>query len=82
MTDLVDIPIETVVGKLKRPRTRAESPGRHPAAPDWVPGARRDAPNIEWQKMVDFDVRVVWEIIQDHLPPLKAFVERRIQASN
>jgi len=57
--------------------------------------ARRltDAPNIEWQKMVDFgnrlrhayhatDVRVIWEIIQDHLPPLKAFVERRIQASN
>jgi uncharacterized protein with HEPN domain len=54
---------------------------------------KRDAPNIEWQKMVDFgnrlrhayhatDVRVVWEIIQDHLPPLKAFVERRIRASN
>jgi uncharacterized protein with HEPN domain len=54
---------------------------------------KRDAPNIEWQKMVDFgnrlrhayhatDVRVIWEIIQDHLPPLKAFVERRIQASN
>jgi uncharacterized protein with HEPN domain len=54
---------------------------------------KSDAPNIEWPKMVDFgnrlrhayhatDVRVVWEIIQDHLPPLKAFVDRRIQASN
>ena len=54
---------------------------------------KRDAPNIERQKMVDFgnrlrhayhatDVRVVWEVIQDHLPPPKAFVERRIQASN
>jgi uncharacterized protein with HEPN domain len=54
---------------------------------------KRDAPNIEWQKMVDFgnrlrhayhatDVRVVWEIIQDHPPPLKALVERRIRASN
>ena len=54
---------------------------------------KRDALNIEWQKMVDFgnrlrhayhatDVRVVWEIIQDHPPPLKALVERRIRASN
>ncbi|MGJ5177317.1 HepT-like ribonuclease domain-containing protein [Bradyrhizobium oligotrophicum] len=54
---------------------------------------KQDAPEIEWQRMVDFgnrlrhayhatDVAVVWSITRDHLPPLKAFVERRIRASN
>ena len=53
---------------------------------------RRDAPEIEWQRMVDFgnrlrhayhatDVNIVWGIVQNHLPPLKSFVERRIRAS-
>ncbi len=52
---------------------------------------KRDAPDIEWQKMADFgnrlrhayhatDVDIVWNIIQNHLPPLKSFVERRIRA--
>jgi uncharacterized protein with HEPN domain len=54
---------------------------------------KREAPNIEWQKMIDFgnrlrhayhatDVDMVWDIIQNHLPPLKSFVDRRIRASS
>ena len=54
---------------------------------------KQDAPNIGWQKMVDFgnrlrhayhatDVTVVWNIVQNHLPPLKSFVARRIRTSN
>ncbi|HEV2155961.1 DUF86 domain-containing protein [Bradyrhizobium sp.] len=54
---------------------------------------KKDAPEIDWQRMVDFgnhlrhayhatDVGIVWEIVQDHLPPLKSFVERCIRASN
>src|SRR6266487_3857977 len=54
---------------------------------------KRDAPNIEWQKMIDFgnrlrhtyhatDTDIVWNIVQNDLPPLKSFVERRIRASN
>jgi uncharacterized protein with HEPN domain len=42
---------------------------------------KRDAPEIEWQKMVDFgnrlrhayhatDINIVWDIVQNHLPPL------------
>lgn len=53
---------------------------------------KRDAPEIDWQRMVDFgnrlrhayhatDVGIVWEIVQDPLPPLKSFVERCIRAS-
>lgn len=53
---------------------------------------RRDAPGIEWQRMTDFgnqlrhayhatDVDIVWNIVRNHLPPLKSFVERRIRAS-
>jgi uncharacterized protein with HEPN domain len=51
---------------------------------------KKDAPDINWRKMIDFgnrlrhayhatDVLAVWEIIQKHLPPLKLFVERRIR---
>jgi uncharacterized protein with HEPN domain len=40
---------------------------------------KKEAPDIEWQRMVDFgnrlrhayhatDVSIVWEIVQDHLP--------------
>jgi len=54
---------------------------------------KHDAPAIEWQRMVDFgnrlrhayhatDVNIVWNIVQNHLPPLKSFVERRIRASS
>jgi uncharacterized protein with HEPN domain len=49
----------------------------------------QDAPNIEWQKMIDFGnvlrhayhatkVDTVWDIVQNDLPPLKAFVNRKI----
>jgi uncharacterized protein with HEPN domain len=54
---------------------------------------KREAPDIEWQRMIDFgnllrrayhttDVEIVWDIIQNHLPPLRSFVERRIRASS
>jgi uncharacterized protein with HEPN domain len=50
---------------------------------------KKDAPDINWRKMIDFgnrlrhayretDVVVVWEIIQTHVPPLRSFVQRRI----
>ena len=53
---------------------------------------KRDGPEIEWQKMVDFgnrlrhayhatDINIVWDIVQNYLPPLKSFVERRIRAA-
>jgi uncharacterized protein with HEPN domain len=53
---------------------------------------KKDAPHIEWHKMVDLGNRLrqachatevdrLWDIIQNHLPPLKSFVERRIAAS-
>lgn len=48
-------------------------------------------PDIDWRKMIDFgnrlrhayhatDVKIVWEIIQIHLPPLKSLVQRRVGA--
>ena len=54
---------------------------------------KRDAPDIEWQKMVDFgdrlrdayhatDVSIVWDIVRSHLPPLKSFIERRIHGTS
>jgi uncharacterized protein with HEPN domain len=54
---------------------------------------KQDAPGIEWQRMVDFgnqlrhayhatDVNIVWNVVQNHLPPSKLFVERRIRASS
>ncbi len=53
---------------------------------------KRDAPDIEWQRMIDFgnqlrhaypatDANIVWNIVQNHLPPLKSFVERRTRLS-
>lgn len=53
---------------------------------------KQDAPDINWRKIIDFgnrlrhayretDVVIVWEIIQNHVPPLKSFVQRRIGAS-
>ena len=54
---------------------------------------KREAPDIEWQRMIDFgnllrhayhttDVEIVRDIIQNHLPPLRSFVEHRIRASS
>lgn len=28
------------------------------------------------------DINIVWDIVQNYLPPLKSFVERRIRASS
>src|ERR1700674_1785157 len=50
---------------------------------------KRDAPNIAWQKMIDFGnvlrhayhatrVDIIWDIIQNDLPALKSFVNRKI----
>ena len=49
------------------------------------------APDIDWRKMNDFanllrhpyhatKVDIVWDIIQNHLPPLKSFVELQTRA--
>jgi uncharacterized protein with HEPN domain len=57
--------------------------------PDHV---KQDEPDIDWRKMIDFgnrlrhayhatDVVIVWDIIQNHLPPLKSFVERRVRTA-
>jgi uncharacterized protein with HEPN domain len=54
---------------------------------------KQEAPNIDWKKMIDFGnvlrhayhitkVELVWNIVQNHLPPLKSFVERRIRVSD
>src|SRR5690349_13745135 len=53
---------------------------------------KTSALGIDWRKMIDFgnllrhayhttNVNIVWDITQNHLPPLKSFVERRIAAS-
>ena len=47
---------------------------------------KKSAPNIDWRRMNDFanvlrhayhatKVDIVWDIVKNHLPPLKAFVE-------
>jgi uncharacterized protein with HEPN domain len=54
---------------------------------------KQSAPDIDWQKIIDFgnrlrhayhatDVEMVWGIVQTHLPPLKSFAERRIRGSD
>jgi uncharacterized protein with HEPN domain len=54
---------------------------------------KQDEPGIDWRKMIDFgnllrhayhttEAEVVWDIIQNHLPPLKSFVERCIGTSS
>jgi uncharacterized protein with HEPN domain len=51
---------------------------------------KQQAPGIDWRNMNDFanllrhayhstEVDVVWKIVQNDLPPLKAFVERSIR---
>jgi uncharacterized protein with HEPN domain len=53
---------------------------------------KQDEPSIDWRKMIDFGnllrhayhttkAEIVWDIIENHLPPLKSFAERRIRAS-
>jgi uncharacterized protein with HEPN domain len=53
---------------------------------------KQQASDIDWRKMTDFanllrhayqstKVESVWDIVQNDLPPLKSFVERRIAAS-
>jgi|HubBroStandDraft_6_1064221.scaffolds.fasta_scaffold1965892_2 uncharacterized protein with HEPN domain len=57
--------------------------------PDHIKSAE---PNIDWRKMIDFgnllrhayhttDVDMVWDIVRNHLPPLKSVAERRIRAA-
>jgi uncharacterized protein with HEPN domain len=52
---------------------------------------KQQEPRIAWRKMVDFgnllrhayrstNAEIVWDIVQNDLPMLKAFVERSIQA--
>ncbi|KRP99199.1 MULTISPECIES: DUF86 domain-containing protein [Bradyrhizobium] len=54
---------------------------------------KKDASSIDWQAMVNFgnrlrhayhatDVGIVWAIVQDHLSPLKSFVEGRVRPSS
>jgi uncharacterized protein with HEPN domain len=51
---------------------------------------KQEEPSIDWQKMIDFGnvlrhayhttkVDLVWDIVQNRLPPLKSFAERRIR---
>ena len=51
---------------------------------------KKSAPEIDWRRMNDFanllrhayhatKVDIVWDIVQRHLPPLKAFVERQVR---
>jgi uncharacterized protein with HEPN domain len=54
---------------------------------------KQDEPSIDWRAMIDLGnllrhayhttrAEVTWDIVQNHLPPLKSFVERRIAASD
>lgn len=53
---------------------------------------KQEEPSIDWRKMIDFGnvlrhayhttkVELVWNIVQNHLPPLKSFAERRTKAA-
>ena len=53
-------------------------------------GIKQQASEIDWRKMTGFanllrhayhstKVEAVWDIVQNHLPPLKLFVENRIR---
>lgn len=54
--------------------------------------AKLDAPDIDWRRIVDFGnvlrhayhmtrAERVWAIIEEHLPPLKAFALRKLSES-
>jgi uncharacterized protein with HEPN domain len=53
---------------------------------------KQDDSSIDWRKMIDFGnllrhayhatkPEIVWDILQNHLPPLKSLVERHIHGS-
>jgi len=53
---------------------------------------KQDAPDIGWRNMIEFgnllrhayhstDAQIVWDIIQNDLPPLKSFVQRQMGVS-
>jgi uncharacterized protein with HEPN domain len=53
---------------------------------------KQNAPTIDWRKMNEFanllrhayhstKVDIVWDIVRNHLPPLKSFVELHIHTS-
>jgi uncharacterized protein with HEPN domain len=52
---------------------------------------KRDAPDIDWQKIIDFgnvlrhayhatSIDIVWDVVRNNLPALKSFVIRKIAA--
>jgi uncharacterized protein with HEPN domain len=55
-----------------------------------IPGnIKQEEPGIDWRKMIDFgnllrhayhstEAELVWNIVQNHLPPLKSFAERHV----
>jgi len=54
---------------------------------------KQEEADIDWRRMIDFgnllrhayhttQAEVVWDIIENHLAPLKSVVERRIRASS
>jgi uncharacterized protein with HEPN domain len=54
---------------------------------------KQEERGIDWRKMIDFGnvlrhayhttkIDLVWDIVQNRLPPLKSFAERRIHASD
>jgi uncharacterized protein with HEPN domain len=51
---------------------------------------KQEEPSIDWRKMIDFgnllrhayhttEAEVVWDIVENYLPPLKSAVERRVR---
>jgi uncharacterized protein with HEPN domain len=51
---------------------------------------KQQEPNIDWRKMIEFgnvlrhayhttEAELVWNIVQNHLPPLRSFAERRVR---
>lgn len=59
------------------------------ALPDKI---KQDEAGIDWRKMIDFGnllrhayhttkAEIVWDIIQNHLPPLKSLIERHVRAA-
>jgi uncharacterized protein with HEPN domain len=97
ITDIEEILVGYDIDRFSVDKTRRMATERYlevicEAARHLTDDVRREAPDIEWQRMVNFgnqlrhayhatDVNIVWNIVQNHLPPLKSFVERRTRAS-